>query len=91
MTNLLERNRRPFAAISLPSHGGDLTAIGNDDALSEVFSRQREALGRPEDVPAAGFVMARVQKTHKKTHKEAHKFLLHTICDPADERLSPRV
>jgi phosphoheptose isomerase len=75
MTNLLERNRRPFAA------------IGNDDAISEVFSRQREALGRPEEAPAAGFVTARVQKAHK----EAHKFLLHTICDPADEWLRPRV
>lgn len=46
-------DRRPYAAISLSSHGGDLTAIGNDYAFEEIFARQVEAFGRAGDVLAA--------------------------------------
>jgi D-sedoheptulose 7-phosphate isomerase len=44
------RDRRPYPAISLATHGGDLTAIGNDYAFDDVFSRQVQAFGLPGDV-----------------------------------------
>jgi D-sedoheptulose 7-phosphate isomerase len=44
------KDRRPYAAISLATHGGDLTAIGNDYDFQDIFSRQVEAFGRPGDV-----------------------------------------
>jgi phosphoheptose isomerase len=45
-----DRDRRAYPAISLASHGGDLTAIGNDYSFSDLFARQVQAYGRPEDV-----------------------------------------
>jgi phosphoheptose isomerase len=44
------RDRRPYPAISLATHGGDLTAIGNDYAFEEIFARQVEAFGARGDV-----------------------------------------
>jgi D-sedoheptulose 7-phosphate isomerase len=46
-------DRRPYPAISLATHGGDLTAIGNDYDFKEVFARQVEGFGRPGDVLVA--------------------------------------
>jgi phosphoheptose isomerase len=43
-------DRRPYPAISLATHGGDLTAIGNDYEFNEIFARQVEAFGRPGDI-----------------------------------------
>ena len=43
-------DRRPYPALCLNAHGGDLTAIGNDYDFEQVFSRQVEAFGRPGDV-----------------------------------------
>ena len=43
-------DRRPYPAISLAANGGDLTAISNDYAFEDVFSRQVEAFGKPGDV-----------------------------------------
>jgi D-sedoheptulose 7-phosphate isomerase len=48
-----DRERRPYAAISLSTHGGDLTAIGNDYSFADLFARQVQAYGRPGDVLAA--------------------------------------
>ena len=45
-------DRRPYPAISLAVHGGDLTAIGNDYAFDDLFSRQIEAFGQAGDVLA---------------------------------------
>jgi D-sedoheptulose 7-phosphate isomerase len=45
-----DRNRRAYPAISLASHGGDLTAIGNDYSFADLFARQVQAYGRPDDV-----------------------------------------
>jgi phosphoheptose isomerase len=45
-----DRDRRAYPAISLASHGGDLTAIGNDYSFADLFARQVQAYGRPEDV-----------------------------------------
>lgn len=44
------RDRRPYPAISLAAHGGDLTAIGNDYDFNDVFARQVDAFGAPGDV-----------------------------------------
>jgi phosphoheptose isomerase len=44
------RDRRPYPAISLATHGGDMTAIGNDYAFDELFARQVRAFGQPGDV-----------------------------------------
>jgi phosphoheptose isomerase len=44
------RERRPYPAISLATHGGDLTAIGNDYEFCEVFARQVGAFGQRGDV-----------------------------------------
>lgn len=47
------QDRKPYAAISLATHGGDITAIGNDYAFEDLFARQVKAFGRPGDVLAA--------------------------------------
>jgi len=47
------RDRRPYPAISLSVHGGDLTAIGNDYDFNDIFTRQIQAYGKPGDVLAA--------------------------------------
>ncbi|HEX4031038.1 MAG TPA: SIS domain-containing protein [Terracidiphilus sp.] len=44
------RERRPYPAISLAVHGGDLTALGNDYDFKEIFARQVHAFGKPGDV-----------------------------------------
>lgn len=44
------RKRRALRAIALTTDTSALTAIGNDLAFEEVFSRQIEALGRPGDL-----------------------------------------
>lgn len=43
-------DRRPYPAIALSSNGGLLTAIGNDYAFQDIFSRQVVAYGRGGDV-----------------------------------------
>jgi phosphoheptose isomerase len=47
-----DRERRAYPAISLSSHGGDLTAIGNDYSFADLFARQVQAFGQPGDVLA---------------------------------------
>jgi D-sedoheptulose 7-phosphate isomerase len=47
------KDRMPYPAISLATHGGDLTAIGNDYDFNDIFARQVEAFGRPGDVLVA--------------------------------------
>jgi D-sedoheptulose 7-phosphate isomerase len=48
------RERRPLAGLALTTNTSALTACGNDYGFERLFSRQIEALGRPEDV-AIGF------------------------------------
>jgi len=43
-------DRRPYPGISLTADGGLLTAIGNDYAFQDVFSRQVRAYGREGDI-----------------------------------------
>jgi D-sedoheptulose 7-phosphate isomerase len=47
-----DKDRRPYPAISLAVHGGDLTAIGNDYSFHDLFARQVQAFGRQGDVLA---------------------------------------
>ena len=47
------RDRRPYPAVSLATHGGDLTAIGNDYDFKDLFGRQVEAFGVKGDVMMA--------------------------------------
>ena len=44
------RDRRPYPAICLNVHGGDMTAISNDYHYEEVFARQVRAFAQPGDV-----------------------------------------
>jgi phosphoheptose isomerase len=44
------KDRRPYPAISLATHGGDLTAIGNDYDFLDIFARQVQAFGHQGDV-----------------------------------------
>jgi D-sedoheptulose 7-phosphate isomerase len=43
-------DRAPLPAISLAANTSTVTAIGNDYAFEEIFSRQVHGLGRPGDV-----------------------------------------
>jgi D-sedoheptulose 7-phosphate isomerase len=43
-------NRRPLAAIALTTDASTITAIGNDFSFDEIFSKQVQALGKPEDL-----------------------------------------
>lgn len=43
-------DRRPYPALALNIDGGLLTAIGNDYAFQDIFSRQVQAFGRPGDI-----------------------------------------
>jgi phosphoheptose isomerase len=47
-----DRERRGYPAISLAAHAGDLTAIGNDYSFADLFARQVQAYGKPDDVLA---------------------------------------
>src|ERR1700676_800378 len=42
--------RQALAAIALTTNSSSLTAIANDFGFEEIFVRQLEALGRPQDV-----------------------------------------
>lgn len=43
-------DRKPFPAICLNVHGGDMTAICNDYTFEHIFDRQVHAFGKPGDV-----------------------------------------
>lgn len=44
------QDRQPIAAISLTTDTSALTAAGNDYGFDHIFSRQLQALGKPEDL-----------------------------------------
>lgn len=50
LLNRFERERPPLAAIALTTDTSTLTAIANDYAYEQVFSKQVAALGHPGDV-----------------------------------------
>jgi D-sedoheptulose 7-phosphate isomerase len=49
LLNRFERERPGLAAVALTTDSSTLTAIANDYAYEQVFSKQVQALGRPED------------------------------------------
>ncbi|MFA9477953.1 SIS domain-containing protein [Phycisphaerales bacterium AB-hyl4] len=53
LVSRFRRDRRPYPAICLNAHGGDLTAIANDYAFDDVFARQVDAFAQPGDVLVA--------------------------------------
>jgi len=50
LTCRFERERPGLAAISLTTDTSALTAIGNDYAFEQIFSKQVQALARPSDL-----------------------------------------
>jgi len=44
------KDRRGFPALALTTNSSILTAVANDYGFEQIFARQVEALGRPEDV-----------------------------------------
>lgn len=48
--NRFRINRRPLAALALTTDSSILTSISNDFDYDQIFSKQIEALGKPEDV-----------------------------------------
>ncbi|MEE9446906.1 MAG: SIS domain-containing protein [Arenicellales bacterium] len=50
LLNRFEMERRPLAAIALNADVSALTSIANDFAFEYVYSKQIEALARPEDL-----------------------------------------
>ena len=71
-------DRRPLAGISLVSHVGALTAIGNDYGYEEVFARQIETLGSEGDVLVA-ITTSGKSKNVLAALSTAHAKKLHTI------------
>lgn len=49
LTGRFEKNRKALPAIALTTDTSALTAIGNDFGFDQIFSRQVEALAKPED------------------------------------------
>ncbi len=45
--------RKALAAVALTTDSSVLTAIGNDYGFEQIFARQLEAIGKPEDVALA--------------------------------------
>lgn len=45
-----EKERRAYPAVALSTDTSILTAVGNDYGYHEVFARQVDGLGRPEDI-----------------------------------------
>ena len=43
-------NRPALASIALGTNNSGLTAMGNDYGYENIFSRELEALGKPEDI-----------------------------------------
>ncbi len=72
------RDRRPYPALSLAVHGGDLTAIGNDYEFNDIFSRQIEAFGQPGDVLTA-FSTSGNSEDVRRALVTANEKQLHTI------------
>ena len=48
--NRFLRERRPYAGLALSTDTSVMTAIGNDYGYDQVFEKQVQALGRPDDI-----------------------------------------
>jgi D-sedoheptulose 7-phosphate isomerase len=71
-------DRRPYPALSLATHGGDLTAIGNDYEFNDVFARQVQAFGATGDVLMA-FTTSGASENIRRALIAARERGVHTI------------
>jgi phosphoheptose isomerase len=71
-------DRRPFPAINLTADGTLLTAVGNDYAFEEVFSRQVRGFGKPGDVLIAISTSGQ-SKNIIRALEEAHAMQIQSI------------
>ena len=72
-------NRKPISAISLNTDTSVLTAIGNDLGFNHIFSRQIEALGKPNDLVVAISTSGK-SKNIIEGLKKSREMQLKTIC-----------
>lgn len=71
-------DRRPYPGIALTADGGLLTAIGNDYAFQEIFSRQVRAYGKRGDV-LIGLTSSGKSRNVLSAIEEARRLGLKTI------------
>jgi D-sedoheptulose 7-phosphate isomerase len=71
-------NRHPLPAIALTTDTSILTAIGNDFAYEMVFTKQIQALGKPEDL-ALGLTTSGTSPNVVQALAEAKKLGLTTV------------
>ena len=72
-------NRKPISAISLNTDRSVLTAIGNDLGFNHIFSRQIEALGKPNDLVVAISTSGK-SKNIIEGLKKSREMQLKTVC-----------
>ena len=72
-------NRKPISAISLNTDTSVLTAIGNDLGFNQIFSRQIEALGKPNDLVVAISTSGK-SKNIIEGLKKSREMQLKTVC-----------
>ena len=72
-------NRKPISAISLNTDTSVLTAIGNDLGFNHIFSRQIEALGKPNDLVVAISTSGK-SKNIIEGLKKSREMQLITVC-----------
>ena len=73
------KDRRPHPAISLATHGGDLTAIGNDYEFNDIFAKKVEAFGRSGDILMAFTTSGRSENIRRALLAAKNQSLL-TVC-----------
>lgn len=78
LVNRFQIERIGLAAISLNCSAANITCIANDDAYTEIFSRQVQALGRPGDVLLVISTSGNSQNVLRAV-EVAHEFGLHVV------------
>lgn len=73
-----KEDRRPYPAIALNVDGGLLTAIGNDYAFQDIFSRQVQAFGQAGDV-LISLTTSGKSRNVLSAIEEARRRKMHTI------------
>ena len=69
------RERRGWPALALTTDTSTLTAVANDYGYDRVFSRQVEALGRPDDVLIGISTSGNSENVHKAMRLAGHQGL----------------
>ena len=75
----LNQNRDPIRAVALTVDTSIITAAGNDFGYDDIFSRQLEALARPNDV-FLGITTSGNSPNILKSFMVCRKQKVHTIC-----------